>query len=510
MRRRSFLASTLVLAAATLIEGCDTSTSPVEVPERFDRRLAIPPLAESSVDGDGTRVFKLVAQEGSTELVPGLATPTWGYNGSYLGPTLRAKRGERVAIEVTNRLAEPTTVHWHGMHLPATMDGGPHQPIAPGSTWRPTWTIDQPAATLWYHPHPHGQTEKHVYRGLGGLFLLDDPSAEVDGLPSNYGVDDIPVIVQDKRFYGDGRLDEEDDGNEVGLLGSTIVVNGTSAPYFDVTTERVRLRLLNASTARTYAFGFDDDRSFLLVGTDGGLLATPYETHRIRLSPGERAEIVVAMESNSTVRLGSYEPDLGSVAAPFAFGGNDSFDVLELRAAKALAPSPPVPETLARLPEPALPPDGRVSRRFVLQERQINGKRMDMDRIDEVVAVDVPEIWEVRNDDLVPHNFHVHDQQFRVVDIDGEPPPPELAGRKDTIYLEPRRDYRIALKFEDYVDPNSPLMYHCHLLLHEDEGLMGQFVVVSGDSTSTQAVGPHDVGNRRSGNGHHHHGAPRE
>ncbi|REF36633.1 multicopper oxidase family protein [Thermasporomyces composti] len=510
MRRRTFLASTLVLATATLIEGCDTSVSPVTQPKQFDRRLAIPPLARSSVDSDGTRVFRLVAQEGRTELLPGLTTTTWGFNGSYLGPTLRARRGERVAIEVTNGLAEPTTVHWHGMHLPARMDGGPHQPVAPGSTWRPTWTIDQPAATLWYHPHPHGQTEKHVYRGLGGLFLLDDPSAEVEGLPSNYGVDDVPVIVQDKKFHRDGRLDDEDDGNEVGLLGSTVVVNGTYAPYHEVTTERVRLRLLNASTARTYAFGFDDDRSFLLVGTDGGLLAAPYETKRIRLSPGERAEIVVTMEPQSVVHLRSYEPDLGSVAAPFAFGGNDSFDVLELRAARVLAPSPPVPGVLARLPEPDVPPGGRVTRRFVLQDRQINGKRMDMERIDEVVPVGVPEVWEVRNDDLVPHNFHVHDVQFRVLTIDDQPPPPELAGRKDTIYLEPRRDYRIALKFEDYVDADFPLMYHCHLLLHEDEGLMGQFVVVSGDST-TRAVDPNDVARRRRGDGRgHHHGASGE
>ena len=115
-------------------------------------------------------------QEGDTDLGRDDPTPTWGFNGAYLGPTLRATRGEQVAVDVHNALDETTTVHWHGMHLPAAMDGGPHQPIAPGETWPPTWKIDQPAATLWYHPHPHGETAEHVYRGLAGMFILDDPA----------------------------------------------------------------------------------------------------------------------------------------------------------------------------------------------------------------------------------------------------------------------------------------------------------------------------------------------
>ncbi|MBM7093806.1 multicopper oxidase domain-containing protein, partial [Streptomyces sp. S12] len=140
----------------------------------FDNALAIPPLAESTVEQDGTRVFSLRMQAGETEFRDGVRTPTWGFNGTYLGPTLRAKRGEKVRVRITNELGEASTVHWHGMHLPARMDGGPHQMIAPGGTWTPHWTVDQPAATLWYHPHPHGKTEEHVRRGLAGLFLLDD------------------------------------------------------------------------------------------------------------------------------------------------------------------------------------------------------------------------------------------------------------------------------------------------------------------------------------------------
>jgi FtsP/CotA-like multicopper oxidase with cupredoxin domain len=459
------------LAACGAVPG---SVSPVTAPTEFATPLTVPPLAPSRVE-DGTRVFELTAQEGATSFVPGTETRTWGFDGDLLGPTLRAQRGERVAVEVTNELDEPTTVHWHGMHLPAEMDGGPHQMVEPGETWRPEWEIDQPGATLWYHPHPHGQTEEHVYRGLAGMFILDDAGTAAAGLPHTYGVDDFPVIVQDRRLKADGELDLESDGNEVGLLGSTVTANGTVGAYQEVTTELVRLRLLNGSTARTYAFGLDD-REFWLVATDGGLLRAPVAMDRVRLSPGERAEIVVAMEPGTTARLRSFEPDLGQVAAPFATGANDSFDVLELRAAEKLAPSDPVAEEFGEFGlDPA---DAVVTRRFELDGRRINGASMDSGRIDETVEVGTTEIWEVRNVNLSPHNFHVHDVQLEVLDVDGEPPPPDLAGRKDTVYLEPRRTYRLIMRFEDYADPLWPYMYHCHLLLHEDEGLMGQFVVV--------------------------------
>ena len=457
---------------------CSATPPEADVDVTFEQPLAIPPLADSRVEADGTRVFQLTADEGTTEFLDGIETATWGFNGSHLGPTLRAERGEQVAVEFSNDLDEATTVHWHGMHLPAAMDGGPHQMIEPGATWRPSWTIDQPAATLWYHPHPHGETEKHVYRGLAGMFLLDDGMDAAAGLPHDYGVDDIPVIVQDKRFSEEGELTLDDSGNEIGTLGGTVMANGTLGAVQDVTTERIRLRLLNGSTARTYSFGLDDGRSFQLVGTDGGLLPAPVEADHVRLSPGERAEIVVAMEEGAEVMLRSTPPDLGAVVAPTAFGGDDAFDVLLLRAADELEPSAEIAPTLTDPLPPAESDRSDVTRSFVLEGRTINGKTMDMDRIDEAVTVDTTEVWEVRSRNPFPHNFHVHDVQFRVLSIDGEAPPPELAGRKDTVYLEPQRTYRLLLTFEDFTDPRYPYMFHCHLLLHEDEGMMGQFVVL--------------------------------
>lgn len=195
-------------------------------------------------DGDEKR-FELTLQEGQIEFLPGTRTATWGVNGPYLGPTLRASRGDRVVVAVSNQLPETTTLHWHGMHLPAQMDGGPHQEIEPGQIWQPYWMIDQPAATLWYHPHLHRATARHVYRGVAGLFLIDDPATDSLPLPSEYGVDDVPLVLQDKKIKDDGRLDTSNMEfagiNVTGLLGDKILVNGTYDPYFELAAAEPRL-----------------------------------------------------------------------------------------------------------------------------------------------------------------------------------------------------------------------------------------------------------------------------
>jgi FtsP/CotA-like multicopper oxidase with cupredoxin domain len=452
----------------------------------FDRELAIPPLAESEVDDEGRRVFDLTLQKGHADLGRDEESATWGVNGSYLGPTLRARRGEEVLLNVTNDLDEESTLHWHGMHLPAEMDGGPHQMIAEGDTWSPTWRIDQPAATLWYHPHPHGETAEHVYKGVAGMFILDDRKEKALPLPRKYGVDDIPVIVQDKEFDG-VELDTTPGLFESnGILGDTVLVNGTPGPYLDVTTERVRLRLLNASNARVYNFHFSDDREYDVIAGDGGLLPAPVRLDHLLLSPGERAEIVVELEPGETTVLRSDEQDAGNRFT----GADDRFDILQLRAADRLAPSPEVPDTLA--PAPDLDPDDVVQTRgFELSGTSINGDEMDIDRIDATVELDTTERWRVSNRDGNTHNFHVHDVQFVVESLDGEPPPPELAGWKDTIFLPEGSEADLLVRFTDYADPDSPYMYHCHLLRHEDSGMMGQFVVVEPGDAAGEVSGHH-------------------
>jgi FtsP/CotA-like multicopper oxidase with cupredoxin domain len=475
----------MALSSCGLVEGlAGTKVDTVgEVP--FANRLSIPPLADSEVDSEGRRVFTLTAEAGEREFRAGQTTETWGFNGSYLGPTLRAKRGEQVLVNFHNGVDEATSVHWHGMHLPAEADGGPHQMIEPGESWTPSWEIDQPAATLWYHPHPHGDTEEHVYRGLAGMFILsDEEEADLD-LPRRYGVDDIPLIVQDKRFAEDGSFVEEE-REELGILGETLLVNGTYGPYLDVSSERVRLRLLNGSTARTYNFGFSDRRGFELIATDGGLLERPVPSDRIQLSPGERAEVIVDIEPRERVVLRSYPPELepGSDTSR-KDGGEDSFDVLQLRAAATLDPSPPLPVELVDIPR-LDPADAAQTREFELRSRRINDEDFDMERIDTVATVNTTEVWEVENGHGQPHTFHIHDVQFQILSMDGDDPPPELGGWKDTMPLPPGVKVRLIMRFEDYADPTSPYMYHCHLLRHEDEGMMAQFVVVeSGEELSS-------------------------
>jgi FtsP/CotA-like multicopper oxidase with cupredoxin domain len=446
----------------------------------FETELKIPPILQPRTDGAGRKVFDLDLQAGTTELVPGRTTETWSANGSYLGPTLRASRGDEMRINVHNDLPETTTLHWHGMHLPAAADGGPHQMIEPGTTWSPEWTIDQPAATLWYHPHLMGKTAEHVYRGVAGMFMLDDPEAEALPLPREYGVDDIPVILQDKSFNEDGLLDTSPGLiSPTGLLGSDIFINGTYHPHLAVHDSRVRFRLLNASNARVYNVGFDDDREFDLVGTDGGLLEAPEPLKRVQLSPGERAEIVAEFRPGEEAVLRSFEPDLGADFFNERFsGGDDRFDLLQIRAADELDPSPDVPAHLVdeELSDEA---DAVRTRRFELEgQGSINGKSMDMARIDQVVELGTTEIWEVENTAGIPHSFHVHHARFGIVDYGGDAPPPALMGPKDTVHVRPGETVRLVVRFTDYADPSLPYMFHCHVLQHEDRGMMGQFVVV--------------------------------
>ncbi|GAA0526120.1 multicopper oxidase domain-containing protein [Paractinoplanes ferrugineus] len=507
MRKWFFRGLTAVLVLCVLGAGVVAwvlTRPPIDTVGRvaFDRALAVPPLARSEVDAAGRRVFELRAQSGRSDLGHGGQTATWGYNGTHLGPTLRARRGEQVRVNITNGLGEDTTVHWHGMHLPARMDGGPHQPIRPGSTFSPEWRIDQPASTLWYHPHPHERTEKQVYRGLAGLFLVDDPATDVAALPHEYGVDDVPVVVQDKAFTDDGQLAEASPlGSDIGILGDSLLVNGTPKPYLPVTTDLVRLRVLNASTARSYNFAFSDGRPFTLIGTDGGLLDRPHQVDRLPLSPAERAEVLVAMRPGEQVVLRSVPPaPEGDFGVRRFQGGRDKFDVLQLRAAASLKPGPAVPAKLVDTPR-LDPAEAAQTRTMTFTGRQINDRLMEHGRNDAVVTKGTTEVWTVRNGHGTPHSFHIHDVQFQVLSrTDGGPLPPHLSGWKDTIRLPPQQGYTVIMRFADYADPETPYMFHCHLLRHEDQGMMGQFIVVEpGDGPKSRA--PAD----RTGAGGSHH-----
>lgn len=433
--------------------------------------LSIPELYEGEFV-DGVRQFQLSMQTGDTEIVAGKHTATWGVNGTFLGPTLRASRGETVGFQVENNLPEPSVLHWHGMHLPAEMDGGPHQIIEPDTYWQPLWDIDQPAATLWYHPHPHGETADHVWKGVAGIFIVEDES---DGasLPHEYGVDDVPLIIQDRGFEDGGDFSTQKAA--FGYFGDHILVNGTWGASFEITKKVIRFRILNGSNTRWYNLAFADDRSFRLIATDSGYVGeNPPELTSLLISPGERAEILVEFEPGDDVMLRSIAAGRWQLED---YGADNEFDIIRFVAAPDLQESVAirVPVFASTLEEPL---DANRRRYTLSGHSTINDQEMDMNRIDDVITAGAEEIWEIHASNFSSHNFHIHGVSFEVMEFAGETPPAHQRGPKDTVQIPKNETVVVRVKFPHYTDEQYPYMYHCHILRHEDQGMMGQFLVV--------------------------------
>jgi len=427
---------------------------------------------------NGVRTFDLGLQKGVSRFFGGVNTPTLGINGNFLGPTLKMRAGEVVQMNVTNKIGEPSTLHWHGLHLPASADGGPYQVIADGETWSPTFTVRQRASMFWYHSHMVPRTGPQVYQGLAGLIYVDDEETSRLDLPGEYGVDDIPLVLQDRVFNADGSFLYNTSMRNVmmGMRGNVLLVNGAVRPYFAARTNKVRLRLLNGSNSRFYTIGFDDGRTFQQIGTDGGLLERPFETSQ-----------VVDVSDGRPVLLRTFAPPGGGTMMERMMGDDLAFEVLDIRPDAQRAKSPETPSRLISLDQPDVTKAVRT-RRFVMEmggmmmgggSFTINGKTMDMDRIDETVRVNTTEIWQIENVSMMPHPFHIHDVQFRILERNGTPPAPGEMGLKDTVVVAPGEVVKLLLSFSDYTDPDQAYMYHCHILEHEDAGMMGQFVVTA-------------------------------
>ena len=462
--------------------------------------LKIPPLLNGKID-NGRKIFDLSAQHGKSEFFENRYTPTIGLNGSFLGPTIRCKAGDQVTYNVRNNLETSTTLHWHGFHVPSKHDGGPHQVIKPDDIWSPFFEVKQKASLIWYHSHLIGLTGQQVNQGLAGLILVNDDESAVLGLPSDYGIDDVPLVIQDRRFNEDGSFAYLTSMHDrmMGFKGDTILVNGTARAHLTVRRQLTRLRILNGSNSRIYNFGLENDQSFTQIASDGSLLARPVKRRRLRLAPGERAEIIVDMGTSRRLLLMSY-PDIirgstgmmGRMMRGMA-GNNETFSVLELRADRLEKTNTSIPKQLIKVPSWQAS-QARRTRSFDLEmgmmggrggmgmmgeQMTINGKSMDMERIDERVKLGSIEIWTIRNSTPVSHPFHIHDIQFRILDRDGKLPAPHEAGLKDTVLVDPGENVRVIAEFNDFADSNIPYMYHCHILEHEDAGMMGQFVVTA-------------------------------
>ena len=435
-------------------------------------KLPIPPLLEDKNPEEGKAEFDLKVQYGKTEFIEGYEADTLGYNGDYLGPVIRVNKGDEVKINVINTLDEATTVHWHGLEVPSDMDGGPHQVIEPNTTWEPYFTIDQAAATLWYHPHLMHKTGEQVYKGLAGLFYIEDENSKLLNIPKEYGLNDIPLVVQDKRFTDNGQIPYNLNMMDImnGFLGDTALINGVINPELDVKNEVVRFRILNGSNARSYEFNFDNSLEFYQIASDGGFLEESIKMDKVSLAPAERVEILVD--------LSGYK-----VGDKITFR-DANYNLMSINIVEDSNKKMDIPKSLVKIVDYNFD-DVVRSREFVMSGMgpmvTINGKQMDMNRIDENLILGELEEWIISNEsggmgmmmNSIPHPFHIHGVQFRIIKRNGTDPPLNERGWKDTVMVDMGEEVRILVKFEK----KGIFMYHCHILEHEDSGMMGQFLV---------------------------------
>ncbi len=414
---------------------------------------------------------RLAAEPGSVRFAEGLDTSALLYNGG--NPVIEAHEGDRVEISFRNGIPdEPTTVHWHGMPVPADQDGSPMEPVASGS--ERLYAFDLPlgsAASYWFHPHPHGFTAAQVYRGLAGVFLVkpkDDP------IPAEYG--DTILMFTDLRIAEDGSMPASNMIDLMnGRVGDHILVNGQKNAVLAVAKgEKRRLRLFNATNARFLRLTFEN-AAMVLVGTDGGLIEAPVGIDDLLLAPAERVELIISFDKPGAAKLVTlgYERGWMGPGKPEEAG----MTLLTANVSEEAAPvAPPLPAKLRSIDGFAEP---SVTRRFVLTESMegmemkflINGASFDMNRIDEVSKVGQVELWEIVNQADMDHPFHVHGAQFQLVERerDGAVTKPSYHAWKDTVNVAAGETVRILLR----QDLPGRRMYHCHILEHEDLGMMG-------------------------------------
>ncbi|WP_077719573.1 multicopper oxidase family protein [Novibacillus thermophilus] len=431
-----------------------------------ENELKIPSVLEH--DDEKGSVYTVRAQKGKTEIFDGTETVTYGYNGSFLGPMIRLEKGDTVKIKTVNELDEETTFHWHGLEVAGSADGGPHESLKPGEEKVIEFKVEQEASTLWFHPHPEGKTAEQVYNGLAGLIYIEDDNSKSLGLPNEYGKNDIPLIFQDRTFDDKKQLNFSAAMNDDGTIGDTLLINGTLNPKLAVNKEKVRLRLLNGSNARNYTFKLNTGDSFVQIATDGGFLNKPVTLKEITLTPSERAEIVIDFSQLDTENELALINEDGSILLPFEVsdqngkvseipGEMNNFSITE--------------------EEKSLPVTKKLELFGMMDQVTINGKKFDPERIDFTQQQGETEVWEIYNkpDEMggMIHPFHIHGAQFKILSRNGEEPPENERGWKDSISIHPDETVKIAIQFKH----KGVYMFHCHILEHEDNGMMGQVKV---------------------------------
>jgi FtsP/CotA-like multicopper oxidase with cupredoxin domain len=526
LRSAAAVAATAVCGRAFAIGGDDTSSADlhIELSAGLDE-VAIRPGAK-------TRVWRYRAKL--------LAGAPAALDTSMVAPIIRVHRGQRIRVDLINNLPESTIIHWHGLHVPEDMDGHPRFAIAPGERYRYAFTVRNRAGSNWFHPHPHGRTGKQVYAGLAGLFLVSDDDEAALALPS--GAFDMPLVIQDRNFDQDnqlvysgismaaapqgggmmgGRMGSMMGGmggmgggmaGMMGVLGDTILVNGAPDVLRPVERKAYRIRLFNACNTRTLKLAWSDNTAMQVIASDGGLLDAPVQRDYVMLAPAERVELWVDFShwpAGAAPVLASQAFDtgmgMGSMMRSMMGGDNAlangaAFPVGRFKIGSAAVAGPAMPQRLTPIAPPQDRPAVNADRPKVFELTMgmmrwgINGQSFDMLAASdlETVKLGTQEIWEFRNDGgammgmTMPHSMHIHGLQFRVIGrtissshargydtvkaglVDG--------GWKDTVLVMPGERVRVLLRFEDFT---GLFLYHCHMLEHEDIGMMRNYRVVA-------------------------------
>jgi FtsP/CotA-like multicopper oxidase with cupredoxin domain len=498
------------------------NNSPVGPP--FTQALPIPPALppfQQTADAD---FFRLAERQTVAQIVPGVNTPMWGYNGLVPGPTILARKGRRAEVTFTNQLPpnaentgyinpnpqdpqthpfipSSTVVHLHGINAEHASDGYPEERRTFGQSFTHHYPNNeyQRPATLWYHDHSVHITSDHLYRGLAATYILTDEAEDASGLPGTlaadgpggYGRYDIPLMLSDKMIDpGTGNL-VYDYCDEHGAYGDVMAVNGKQQPRLDVANRKYRFRFVTASDSRQWLLALRTvsnlkrdvqdpvNEPFFLIGTGQGLLTGPaLQTDRFHTAPSERYEIVIDFSKYPVgtrlvlvnLLVDPQDPKLFPVMA---------FDVTRVEPDPSRIPPGP-------LRPPEHPADTQAPTQFRLFEFNrsnsnftINEKRWNPARVDAFPILNTTEEWTLRNDSGGwGHPVHIHLGRFRVVDIKGrDPRPGELSGFKDVVWVGPNQQVTVRHQFWNFT---GRFVFHCHNGTHEDNDMMSQFEVVPG------------------------------
>ncbi|MBX7115779.1 MAG: multicopper oxidase family protein [Myxococcaceae bacterium] len=468
MTRIALFLLTIFLSAACS-PGVPTDTSQ---PPGWDAQIAAP--AAVDVDpSEGTVEVHLEAKLAQLELRPGVTTTVWTYNGQVPGPVIRAKKGQRLRVVLTNHLPEPTTIHWHGVRVPASMDGTPsaQAPVMPGETFTYSFMLLD-AGTYWYHPHISSPGQ--VGAGLYGALIIEDPGERFFG-------DELVLVLSDISLEDDGSLSAPDAGgwfgDYFGREGDVKLVNGRVRPVVQGRVRQPqRWRMINASRSRVYKLQLPGV-SWVRIAGDGGLIDRPQTGSFVLLSPGERAEIMLSPggEEGARIDVLSLDADRFHTGTPMP---PEPLFTLALTAPSPKEPLPLITEPLRTVE--AIDTTQAPTRTIELMEKSldgvgvlgINGKTTSESEPFDVKVNDT-EVWELTNTTPYDHPFHLHGFFFQVLDSDGVPP----AARewKDTIIVGPKKHIRVAIHFDDRP---GMWMFHCHILDHADLGMMAMFHVL--------------------------------